>query len=631
MFALTALFACGDTPDPYLELVSDEPEVLTRPEHHRSPAPAASFQAPDDLVDPNSITPGQDFVTSLAPTGSRVIDVELRAGEVFWWRVTTLSGEPVRSALLHRASDYVRLLDADVGARGAFVAYDDVHTLEVFAPEAASAFRVETWSAPLTVAPLPAIGNVESDLRDGAPRGWELTTHQHRVLEAEVLSQRVPVDSDLDATLSVWDPIARRVIAFADDINRADGVLDPALRADVEHARSYVLVVDMFARPERAPMTLHATLLDDAPESPRALDAGVTHDGVIDHAGSDTADTDYFIVWLAPGATMRIELDSMGPLEPSLEAWAARGQWVEHVDTAAACGPRSALELHHPASERAPGYYYVLVDDARNLDGEEPLGGPSYRYSISASSIDWSATPSTLPLLVSSECPQGSWSWHSVDAPAEHLLFIDADADSWIAARDTSDQLIGLPHGAVIDTHRGGTLTLGVRHGRPCGGTSELFADAIPSNWADGLPRLAEATDNHDPAHPQRLEAPARVAATTQDLTSPPRDHFVVHARAGQRILATTHTNLDAPLIDPMNPERGRQHADTIVTILSPDGTPLAQNDDTVGAPRGHFSATSARAPIDGDYTVVVSPFYAERYDFHVHGHYDLVVDVLAR
>lgn len=624
--------ACGDAPDaPSHEPTDDAPAPLARPGGARAFTPPVDFTGDAPLVDPDAITPGQDFVASLASTGSQAIEVDLRAGEVFWWRVTTLSGEPVRSALLHHPSDYVRLLDADAGARGAFVAYDDTHTLEVYAPEAASTFHVETWTAPLTVAPLPANGHAESDLRDGAPRGWELTTHQHRVLEAEVLSQRVPVDSDLDATLSVWDPIARRVIAFADDINRADGVLDPALRADVEHARSYTLVVDMFARPERAPMTLLATLHDDAPESPRALDAGVTHDGVIGPAHGDTPDTDYFLVWLAPGATLRVELDSMGPLEPSLEAWAARGQWVERVDGALACGPRAALELHHPSSERAPGYYYVLVDDARNLDGAA-LGGPSYRYTISASSSDWSAPSASLPLLTSSESAQGSWSWHAVEAPADHLLIVDADPDARVAARDVDDHLIGLPRGAVIDTHRGGELTLGVRRGDACGGGSELFADAVPAGWADGLTRHAEAEDNHTPERAQRLDAPARVGASTRGAsTSPPADHFVVSARAGQRILATTRANPDAPLIDPMNPEHGLEHADTVLTILAPDGAPLAHNDDTVGAPRGHFSAASARAPVDGDYTIVVAPFYAERYGFHVHGSYDLTVDVLER
>ena len=168
-------------------------------------------------------------------------------------------------------------------------------------------YRLLTSSAPIeATSSIGVPGVVQGDLGNGAAKAFSFTWTGEEALNAEVVSQRPPIESDADTVLYLWDVEASALAAFNDDIDFAGGNYDAGLVTDATSGDAYLAIVDAYVIDPSAPFELSVGAIDDAPSNPTILEGAASAQGVIADVGDESFDIDYFSLMIAPGEATHV-------------------------------------------------------------------------------------------------------------------------------------------------------------------------------------------------------------------------------------------------------------------------------------------------------------------------------------
>ena len=508
---------------------------------------------------------------------------------------------------------------------------------------ATATYVIKTQKATLTPEALTFPGSASGDLSSGLLGAHSFTLGAATTVLADVLAARAPVESDLDPVLILWDPVAKEVVGYNDDIDQDNDLLDSADEVTLE-AGQYVAIIDLYANEQDARYTLKMVAADDGYDNPGELTIGTPIQGRIDAPDAQTGrfDTDYFKLRLNPGQVVRLEAKADGPMAPTLLV----NRLAEDPDdddvrvaTALSVEDRAVVTINHPGTASGPADFVVLVDDENNLSDEEdsPLvGGAAYGYTLSAQLATWTPAAANLPLDQRVALPQGDYVWYALDLLPGQLIELSATTTAigvrplpaWLNDQDTI--ALGDQGRASVYAPAASKVTVGFRDELFRGTYGQFSAQLDVSITSVDLTGIAyapvdEAAGNTSPAMAQALTLPALVKGKTQADEDPVTfDHYKISLGAAETISVLTEADPDAPLRDMSDPSLGKADADTVVRVLNAEGMVLSVNDDRFGG--DGFSGLIFTAPAAGDYTLVVEPYDLGFFGLYLDGHYLLKV-----
>ena len=480
----------------------------------------------------------------------------------------------------------------------------------------------ETSVAP-TATEIPS--TTAGDQSDGAIQIYEVSTADDALVVAEVTADRPPISSTLDSVVWVINAASGEIVGFDDDGAGGESYDSRAIFS-AEAGVTYQIVVDSWFGTNTGAYSLALTETDDDISAPTTLEIGTPGSGVIDAVDGDDFDTDYFLITLEPGQTVRVVVTGAGGLEPAVTAVVNTFFGLIPFATGYAVGDDAAIEFTHSSEAEEAGDYYLFVDDVRNIaDPDNPgdVGEAGYAYTIEASLTTWSSTPVTLPYTTAGSIANvGNYVWYSFTVPAGHLFSATATSPN----ADFVAGIATLTEGGNAFTDIGTsslfpqaevTLTMGVRDQFFRGGAGWDFTPNFQSFdiGAISFTAVTETEPNDGAGDAQVVTPPAAVAGVLDGMGEGDLrpDWFRVTAAAGQSIGVITGAGADAAMDD----------ADTVVTIYAPDGTTvLGENDDYDGQESSFFSALVVTADAAGDYYVVVTPYCVDPDDCSGNGDY---------
>ena len=123
---------------------------------------------------------------------------------------------------------------------------------------ATATYVIKTQKATLTPEALTFPGSASGDLSSGLLGAHSFTLGAATTVLADVLAARAPVESDLDPVLILWDPVAKEVVGYNDDIDPDNDLFDSADEVALE-AGQYVAIIDFYANEQDARYTLNVT------------------------------------------------------------------------------------------------------------------------------------------------------------------------------------------------------------------------------------------------------------------------------------------------------------------------------------------------------------------------------------
>ena len=551
--------------------------------------------------------------------------VKLEAGQFFSWTLKHSSERALHAILFGPDAHYGRelVVEGDAGERTVFIPESGVYHLGIYderlwaqetsQDRSAHPYEIMTRARALPSFSLQTPGIWTDALQDYSPDVHRFTWGRDEVVMAEIICERDPIRMGIDPVLYLWDPIEARVVA-ANDNSRRDS-LDPAIIAHVVREREYLLVVDAPQLHAHTPYALSIAEVDDSPDVPTHLSAGMSWRAEIGDPvlSMEHFDTDYFRVVLKPGESMRIEVQADDALLPALSLFKEDGGFYDQVDFAAPHRARAALTFHASEDAEQDIIYYVLLDDVRNLKGRVPgvfAGGPAHTYTLTATAAHATPSPATLPYAQALSFPDtGALHWLSFSVQPEQMLVVDASSEETerspllVWAHPAGSWRDAGAHVAML-TQEPGEQRFGVRE-QFFRGASAGSGPISVTAWSIALdthmaPITREHRDNHDVTLAQQLSLPARVAAYAHPATLEGHDIFKVWLNAGDRLAAWTD----------LDPQRAHTtQADTVLHLFDPEGQHILSNDDRLAAKRTTFSALGYQVREPGHYFLLVEPY----------------------
>lgn len=622
----------NDTPD------WEAPIPMPTPPWQRG---ARMEREPNDLVDRGTgldqatyFTVGESLAGALdAPNRPDDLDVdmfsvELEAGTLFRWEVSRtgedLESQGIQTVLLGPDMRYRRELAAHAGdGRAAFIHQSGTYYLAVHDARATSSadplpvddsgYRIETSSEGIHGYSLEAPGTWAESLEGFRPDVHRFVWNRDEVVMAEVVCHREPVHTGIDPILYLWDTVEQRVVTHNDN-GRRDS-LDPQLVANLERGRPYLLIIDALAMREKVPYALSISEVDDSADVPTIIGPGSSWRAEIGApvASMEHFDTDYFLLELAPGESIRVEVKGDDALEPALTVYREEDGFFDKIDFAAPRHGEAAVTFGLSHDARDSTLFYVLLDDLRNLQlashewGRRFLGGPDFDYTLRAESVHWNAAQAALPLRDEITLTEsGAYHWFDVWLDAGELLSLTATSST----SDTAGQVAMMtPEGDIqrssstdaFFSPAAGTYRFGVREEFMRKGGTPLdvkFFSSFPRTA--NAPITEERHDNRSGQTAQRLHPPTRVSAYAESAHHVGYDVFVVHAKRDDKLAVWTSRDPSAGDYTP---------ADTVLHLFDPAGEHIASNDDRMATEYTTFSALLREIEEDGDYYIVIEPY----------------------
>lgn len=603
--------------------------------------PYGNETEPNDSVEnANSFNAG-DAISGRISAGSGdssdvdMFKVDLSGGSIFEFELTdqgsgfdTADGNQLTVLFTDEQQNIRRYLLPDNGTkRQAFVPVDGTYYVIVFDARSGadqptdnggpdSTYDIATKTVDATPTSL-SVGDDQSDaLDEGEVDVFEVSPADDTTIIAETIAMRDPVGSDADTVLYAWSVADSQTIAANDDAPGQDGTYDSRMTFGTTGGNTYWVVVDSFTNPADGSYSLSLTETDDAPSARRALADGDSLSGEIADRGADDFDTDYFEVTLQPGDTIRLEAAASGDLQPRIDVFVPTQLGNITVAEGWPVDGTAAVELTQADGQDATEQTYLVnLDDLRNVPADENtdpanVGGTSYGYTISASAVTWTGQAATLPVAESGSIADvGNYAWYEFDVPANSILGLSATTSASdfepMTAQLAGDGYAAVDQNVASIISDAGTVTAGVRDSYFRGGTGYDFDVSFVAPSYDGLTfnDMAEDDANDTQENAQDVTANLPVAVTgTLDAAGPSDikpDYFGVTLSSGDVVGVMTEAGADDQTDD----------ADTVVTILDPDGNVVFTNDDYIEQPNSFFSAAAFTADADGDYAVLVEPY----------------------
>ncbi len=553
-----------------------------------------------------SLEGGTVFEWEFTHTGAGVSDsgmvafLEDETGELF--RVLAQANGSKRQAFIPTSGDYD------------LIVYDGIADQDTIPTHggATATYVIETRSLALTATDAALDATIEGDLNEGQVNAYNLTAPQTTVLTAEIFAARAPGLSELDPVLYVWDTVAGEVVAFNDNINEDAQLYDAFLSAPMQANTRYQLIVDAIDNTSDAAYSVQLGQDDDDFSLPSALTLDTAATGSIDARAGERFDTDYFSISLAPGETVKVmaSADAASPLQPTLYAYVDLGEGFEDLFEAIPVEGAAAFTLHHPASATEDADYIILIDDIRNIEGEEGdpiVGDDTHTYSILATASAIIADTATAPFELQTSLPLGEYLWFDFTIQPETFFALSATSPSGDPVIVGYDDEAGISGGTGTLMFRAAELDeqrFGVRDntfkGEHLSSDYNVQINALTMSVAGvEFTPASQNPGNNSPADAQTITAPAVItgaASVAEEVAV--KDHYKITLSAGETLLAYT----SALAAD--------DETDTIITVIGPDGTTVITNDDYNADDA--FSATLIRATEAGDYLIIVEPYYMD-------------------
>lgn len=212
--------------------------------------------------------------------------------------------------------------------------------------------------------------------------------------------------------------------------------------------------------------------------------------------------------------------------------------------------------------------------------------------------------------------------------------YVDGDPVVGSVAANNAISFIG-PRTTYVQEDAAGTFKIAIRDVFFLGGTAALEylldvnvdlvnLDTLTFTEIDELATNIDVPSAQVVTGTTRVKARLVVDEDTEELDHP--DYFSFTLVQGQKVMIRTAERADAPLSDPDDVNSGKDNADTILTLLDPNGLEVATNDETLN--RDGFSAIVHTAATAGTYTVRVDAYsiFFFGQDFFAAGYYALEV-----
>lgn len=485
-----------------------------------------------------------------------------------------------------------------------------------------SYYALKTSVSDLQVESMTAPGEVTGDMSDANVRAYSFVAPEDGIVLAETFAF-IEGENHLDTVLFAWHPTTSEVLAYNDDIDYDNGVVDSEVAFEVEKDVTYVLVLDYFDNTDPAEFELAVNVTDDHPSYPGVLTVDEEASGVIDAARDGVADVDYFVVEIKAGERLRVEVTGDDAMQPAVHVY---DDWGYPVGLGLAVGNRAGIEFAHP-SDQETTEYYVLIDDQRNLpleegDVSENVGGAAFGYTVKATVATVGVEESTFPVFDSATLDDvGVTLWYEVTVPANHIvqLAVTGDAEDFEpyvgqVVEGGYEWMMESPT-AYISGEEAVTMVFGVRDRYFRGGDAydvDVQLVAYDLGEHEYTP-VADTAENVSVETALAVTLPVEISGDLagQSEDNLDADYFKVTLEAGKSLIARAHSSVGA---------------DMIMRLIKADGTTAIENDFYFGQNQTYYSALVYDVLEDGEYTLEVRPYCDEVYDNECAGNGDYTV-----
>ncbi len=569
--------------------------------------------------------------------------VELRAGTVVELEFTVLGdgfntaeGKTALAGLMDDQGVIERYLVSSEGMkRQVFVPVTGTYYVAVYDERAGqeahggsqSYYKLTTSVVDLAVEDFPASGEFAGDLNDGKVRAFKMIAGEDGVAIAQAFGWDPEGENFLDPALFAWDPTAKKLLGNNEDIDADSGDYDAELVFQVKKNGTYWVVLDSYDNSKPAEFELVVSITDDHPYFPGILTFGEESSGTISAAKDGVVDLDYFVVEIAGGQTLRVEVTGDDALQPSIQIYDDYGF---PVNLALSVGKRAAIEFAHPMDdEDEPAEYFVVIGDQRNNivkkgDVSANVGGPTFGYKVKATVGSVNAVDSTLPVNADITLPDvGTTLWYEVSIPANHIVQLEVTTAAsnflpYLAMIHPEGYDWSIPSPiAYISGAEATKEIFGVRDQYFRGGVG--YDAAVKMNAYDlgGITYtpVADIATNVSVATAQAVTLPVEISGVMagESATKLGADYFTVSLVAGTKLIVRAGS-----------PAKADMH----VRLLKPDGTTLAiENDFYLGQEGTFFSAFVYDVTVAGDYTLEIAPYCDEIKDKKCAGNGDYTLN----
>ncbi|MBA2661424.1 MAG: hypothetical protein H0U74_03965 [Bradymonadaceae bacterium] len=574
-------------------------------------------------------TPGQSVGGAIGSSSGTIHDehyfaVTLQAGTVFEFEFTTIgpgfdSPEgPYAMAFLSDQIDSIsrNLFSWEGPKRQVFILETGTYYLGVLDGRAGeqahggtqSYYAIETRLVEVAPQALSAPIELADEINDGSVRIYSVVADQDGVLVAETLAWREPVESDLDTVLIGWDPAAKEVLAYNDDIDEQDENYDSLVVFEVEAGETYWLVIDSYANTSIGDYEFYVEMADDHPYAPRTLTPGTSLQGDIGAARDGEPDSDYFVFTAQPGQNVRVEVAATAEMQPSIQIY---DDWGVYLGNARSVDNRAALEFAHEGTEEAE--YFFIVDDQRNAPTEptgtsENVGGANFGYTIGVEARERSAQAASFPLSEQGSIADvGEIARFTLSVEPNHIvqLKVSSEAANFVPFAGLLSSMGKAPIAYINTGAEAKVVTFGVRDEFYRGGQGYDFSAEFNVFSLTGIDynAIEDPATNTAVASAQAVDLPIAISGTLAGTTPSAvgADFFKLSLERGETLIV--HSS-------------GDEYTDMIVRLLAPDGTTkLIENDYYLGQTVGYYSAFVFDVVESGDYTLVIEPFCEELFE----------------